>query len=159
MEYSFISIWNCIMGTISAVGMVSITFYVYKHTSKSSKIESYFTHLVELYNKIEEDLQMLNDTEKDQSSTDALNIQQEQCARRIKVNSTVMIYYLLRIPGFYKGRLEFIGILDGISRNPYKFSEYSLLSERFKEFCWELRDKKKVNYSIPFNYDGKPIKK
>ena len=156
MEYSCIDIYNCVMATISTVGMLTMTYYVYKLTSKSDKKEHYFTHMVELYNKIEDDWYTLSSLEN--GNNNAYNFQKKQCARRIKVNSTILIYYLLRIPGYYKGRLDFMGILYDISKNPYDFDNSSL-SEMFQEFCWELRETSKNSYGFEFKYDGKPIEK
>lgn len=152
-------VWNCLMGIsapISAIGMLIMTFYVYKLTSKGHKIENHFTHIVELYHKIEEDSRELISFDNDTSAC-TLNGRQEQCGRRIEVNSSIMIYYLMRIPGYYKKRMEFLGLLCNISRNPYNQDYYTQLSEKFKDFCWEIHDKKKTKHSFPFNYDGSPI--
>lgn len=45
MDCCFIHIWNCLMGTVSAIGMILITHYVYRMTSKANKKEFYFTML------------------------------------------------------------------------------------------------------------------
>lgn len=150
--------WTCLTGistSISAVVMIFITIYLHKLTSRNNKKEKYFTHMVELYNRIEDDLRILTDVEKDTSHT----FQHQQSVRRIKVNCTIMIYYLLRIPGIYEGRMEFMGILYSLSSKPYNELYYSKLSEKFVEFCWELRDKKATRNLRSFNYDGKPLEK
>lgn len=155
MECNCITIWNSVMGTISAFGTLFLTYYIYRLTNKSTKKENYFTHMVELYNRIEDDLRILADVEKEDSHT----FLKEQCARRIKVNSTIMIYYLQRMPGFYKGRWDFVRILNGLSNTPYDKLYHSKLSEMFVDFCWELRDKKATGTVLKFKYDGKPIER
>ena len=98
--------WTYLIGVstaISAIGMILVTYHVYSLTSESGKKENYFTHMVELYNRIEDDLSILADIEK----ADSHAYLKEQSARRIKVNSTIMIYYLLRIPGIYNDRMDF----------------------------------------------------
>lgn len=155
MEFCFLDIWNCIMGTISAVGMVYVTFYVYKHSSRSSRRDNDFTHMVKLYYRIEDDLKLLADMGKENS----LSFHQKQCLSRIKVNCIIMIYYLQRIPGIYDGRMDFIGILYGLSNNPFDELYHSKFSEKFVDFCLALRDKKATSKLRSFNYDGKPLEK
>jgi len=146
MQYTWIDILNCIMGTFSAMGMIFITYYVYRLTNKSSRQDSYFTRMVDLYYKIEEDSLLL---------VDCNEMSQIHIVKRIEVNSTIMIYYLLRIPGFYKDRLNFMAILYDIAKDPYNCNKYIELSNKFKSFCWEIRDKKKSSHSMSFDYDGK----
>lgn len=145
------------MTTISAIGMIIITYYVYRLTSEANKKEHYFSQIAKLYDKIEEEVLFLvldkNDGQKNVSHS-----KKEQSSRRISVYSTLMIYYILRIPGYYDGRMEFMGILYRISRNPQNLDNYKELSEKHKEFCWELREMKKVKHSFSFDYDGRPIK-
>lgn len=43
---------------ISAIGMIIVTCRAYCLTSKSGNKEYYFTHMVELYNKIEDGLKI-----------------------------------------------------------------------------------------------------
>lgn len=146
MQYTWIDILNCIMGIISAIGLIFINYYVYRLTNKNSKQDSYFTRMVELYYKIEEDSLLLGDCKE----TSQIHI-----VKRIEVNSTIMIYYLLRIPGFYKDRLNFMAILYDIVKDPYNGNKYIELSNMFKIFCREIRDKKKSSHRMSFDYDGK----
>lgn len=149
--------WTYLIGVstaISAIGMILVTYHIYSLTNESGKKEHYFTHMVELYNRIEDDLRILTDEEKEDSHA----FLKAQCARRIKVNSTIMIYYLQRMPVFYKGRMDFVRILNGLSNTPYDKLYHSKLSEMFVDFCWELRDKKTTSNTYSFNYDGKPLK-
>lgn len=154
------NIWTIITAiftAISAVGMIFITYFVYKWTSYNSKKETYFRHMVDLYYKIEKDSIIIAKYDNDKNSTiDAYQF--EQCIRSIAVNCCLMIYYLQRIPGYYEDRHDFFGSLYYTSRHPLDLNNYTIIAENFKHFCWEIRDKKKKGYTFSTNYDGSPIK-
>lgn len=148
-------VWNFIVdfsNPISALAMVFMTYYVYKLTNKSNKKESYFRYIIESYYNIEEDsmVLVLNNRNSNQ-------YQVRQAERRIKANCTLMIYYLLKIPGFYDGRYKFFAVLHDTSMHPNNIDNYDKIADCFKEFCWELRDKKEFAHVYSFDYDGSPI--
>jgi len=158
MEWN--NVWNCLMGIsapVSAFGMIVITFVVYKLNNKSSKKENYLRYMVELYHMIEDDAKVLATLGCEKSSSNDSDFLVLQSRRRIIVNSTLMISYLLRIPGYYDDRLKFMGLLYDISNEPNNLDNYSLLSNKFKEFVWELRDKNKKSLRMPVKYDGQPL--
>lgn len=148
------SVWSFIIeisAPISAIGTLLMTWCLYRLNSKSDKKERYFRHMVDLYYKIEEDYSVVLNIGSNNNST------KRQSMRRIEVNSSLMIYYLLRIPGFYKKRCEFLSILCDISHHPESYDNYDKLSYEFQEFCWELQDKKNKKHTGNFDYDGRPI--
>ena len=109
-----------------------------------------------LYDKIEEEALLLVQDEIEERK-DVLNVNKEQSSRLISVYSTLLFYYILRIPGYYDGRLEFGSILYGISHDPQNLDNYKILSEKIREFFWGLREIKKAKHSFNFDYDGRPI--
>ena len=147
------------MEAISAFGMVFMTYYVYKLTNKESKRDSCLRHIIELYYKIEnESKQLISSEDKvDPTFSKEMNYQRGQSKRRIAINCIVMQYYLIRIPGFYKDRLLFWGLLHRISQHPDEIDNYIELSDRFQNFLVNYRDKKFHIHSMNFNYDGRPI--
>jgi len=148
-------IWNYIVelsNPITALAMVFMSYYVYKLTNKFNKKESYLRYIIELYYCIEEDSIILVS-----NSTNSNQYQVRQAERRIKANCTLMIYYLLRIPGYYDDRLHFLGVLYDTSMHPDNIDNYNRIAECFKEFCWGLRDKKESAHIYSFDYDGSPI--
>lgn len=147
---------TAISSAISAIGMIAITYFIYKWSSTNTKKEAYFSHMVELYYKIEEDSRCLALYHSDDKATHDL-YQYEQSVRSISVNCTLMVYYLQRIPGYYEDRLNFFALLYNTSNHPLEFDNYKKISEMFKQFCWELRDKKDNTYTFKLNYDGRPI--
>lgn len=148
---------TAIFTAVSAVGMIFITYFVYRWTSYNSKKETYFSHMVDLYYRIEEDSKIIAKYNSSNNST--INAYQlEQCIRSIAVNCTLMIYYVQRIPGYYKDRQDFFGILYDTSLHPLDLNNYNIIAEMFKQFCWEIRDKKNKDYTFSLDYDGSPIK-
>lgn len=107
--------------------------------------------MIDLYYKIEEDYNVVYSIG---PKNDLIN---EQSLKRIKVNSTLMLYYLQRIPVFYKKRWEFISILYDTSCNPESFDNCDKLTNKFIEFCRELQDNKNIKHTGNFDYDGRPI--
>lgn len=161
METSILcsNIWSIIVDAsplITAIATIVLTCYIHRLTSKSSKKENYFRHLIELYYKIEDDSTILamNNIE-----TDTMHNKnpERQAKRRIRVNCNLMIYYLQRIPGYYKKRWEFIRVLESTSSNPDNIENYEAIADYFKNFCWILKDKKNTRHSFSFKYDGGPI--
>ena len=154
-----INIWNLIVEVstpITAFATILLTYFIYRLRSKNSLKENYFRHMVELYYKIEDDsINMAIGNNK--IDTLAGGYQVKQAERRIKVNSVIMIYYLLRIPCYYDERWEFFRIHYNTSCNPDNMDNYERIAEYFKKFCWNLRDKKKTDNSFSFDYDGSPI--
>ena len=150
-------VWNYIVelsNPISALAMVFMTYYVYKLTNKSNKKESYLRYIIELYYNIEEDSKVLF-----LNNLNSNQYQVRQAERRIKANCTLMIYYLLRIPGFYDGRLKFFAVLHDTSIHPNNVENYEKIADGFNKFCREIRDKSKGNHTYSFDYDGSPIEK
>lgn len=144
---------------LSAVGTLLMSWCIYRLNSKASKAENYFRHMVEIYYKIEDDYSVIisgMDSYK-MNCPNSFILVKEQSLRRIEVNATIMIYYLLRIPGFYKGRWDFYSVISHLSKNPEDMDCYLKLSEKFKELCWELRESKKNMHGFFREYDGKPI--
>ena len=148
---------TAISSAISAIGMIAITYFVYKWSTTNTKKETYFRHMVEIYFKIEDDSRVLALYHSGDKATHDL-YQYEQSIWSITVNCTLMIYYLQRIPGYYEDRLNFFALLYKTSNHPLEFDNYSKITEMFKRFCWELRDKKNSAYTFNLNYDGRPIK-
>lgn len=165
MDFAWSDVWNCLMGIsapVSAIGMLFITHYVYKMTNKNSLKENYFRHMVELYYRIEKDSKkiVLSKTSASNVSVSELdNCEKELACRRIKVNCTLMIYYLLRIPGYYKGRTNFECLLIELSKNPYETRLYVDLADFFNDFCWEFKGKKKENHTFNLDYKGEPLRR
>lgn len=153
--------WNSIVeisAPISALGTLLITWCVYRLNTRNSKKENYFRQMVELYYKIEEDYSILYGLKfSNEDIEQKQDWQREQSIRRIGVNSTLMTYYLLRIPGYYKNRDKFLSFLYGITHDPQAPDNYDNLSKKFIEFCWELSEKKKKTHTFHFEYDGKPM--
>lgn len=153
-------IWNAIQGIsapVSAIGTLLMTYYVYRLTNRRNKKESYFRHMVDSYYRIEEDGNMLFML--DEKDFNNFVLVKEQCKRRIAVNSALMNYYLLRIPGYYDDRWKFFAALYSLSRYPDDIERYSELSREFEKFCWNYKDKKEKVHSFKLEYDGKPIEK
>ena len=156
-------LWNCIEGIsafVSAIGIIAITYYVYILSKKDSQKEFFFRHIVELYYEIEKDFTIITEIEDnnlDSSQSSCVISKKEQCIRRIKVNSSLMQYYVMRIPGYFDERWDFFGTLYDIYRNPCKYECYTNLSKKMNALCWGLKDKKTNNQTFLFDYDGKPI--
>lgn len=152
----YIGTWELIVdmsAIMSSIATILLTFFIYRLTSRNSKKENYLRNMIDLYYKIEEDSIYLT---MDNSETATLP-NRNQAQRRIKVNSMLMIYYLLRIPCYYDGRWEFFRVLYNTSCHPEIVDNYDRIGDYFYKFCWELRDDKKTDHTFSFNYDGSPI--
>lgn len=155
-------LWNYIEGIsafVSAIGTIAITYYVYKFSKTDSQKENFFRHIIELYYEIEKDFTDLTEIENasDDSRLYSIISKKEQCIRRIRVNSSLMQYYVKKIPGYFDERWDFIGVLYEIYYNPCKLENHTLLSKKMDELCWGLKDKNKKKHTFSFDYDGKPI--
>lgn len=73
--------------------------------------------------------------------------------RRITVNCTLIVYYLMRIPGYYKDRTQFEKLLINITYEPQKIEYYDELSTHFKNLCWGIRKNKKKSSRYIMNLD------
>lgn len=143
---------------LSAIGTLLMSWCIYRLKNKASKKELYFGHIIDLYYKLENDFDIIykqNNSNKELNENDS--VIREDCLRHIEVNCTLMNYYILRIPGLYKERINFSIILRHLSHNPQDCTEYKKLSEKLKELCWELRDNNKNVHGYFKEYDGKPL--
>lgn len=140
---------------VIALAMVLLTYYIYKMSTESNKRDSYLHNIVELYYKIEDDSHSLFGCITSNSLEDNKS---KQFCRRISVNSTLMVYYLMRFPGFYNDRTEFERILINITYEPTRADYYDILSEQFGKFCWGIRknEKKASRYIMSFDKKGYP---
>ena len=152
-------LWQITIGIVTTVATCLMTYYVYRLTNKSRRIETYFKHIIELYIKIEEDLQVLYRLEESSEESTSFFSQYavEQSLRRIKVYTTSMCYYTAKIPGYFDNRTKLLSVLIYISNNPNKFEYYEKLANELQNFCWELKENKTIVHSIPLKYDGRPL--
>lgn len=139
MEY--VDIIYKISAPITAVATLLLTYYIYKLSSESNRKENYMQKMAELYYQIEDDSSAMFDILSSNSSS--CEVQCRQFRRRIAVSCTLMVYYLMRIPGYYKDRTQFEKLLVYITYEPTKMDYYEELSAHFEKFCWGIRKNKK----------------
>lgn len=159
--YTWSQIWKFIIessSVASAIGMVLMTYYVYRLTSKANKIDRYFKNITEIYFKIEDDFRLLTiQTESCDITTKDKEVLREQCYKRISVNCKVMQYYITRIPVYYDKNLIFWELLGEISKHPDSVNRFDDFVDMFQDFCCNLRETKSHIHTMSFNYDGGPI--
>lgn len=125
---------------LSLLVTIFLTCYVHRLSSENNKKDSYLQYITVLYYRIEDDSRLLFDY----LNSDSLDNQKiKQHCRRISVNCTLMVYYLMRFPGYYQDRSKFERILIYISDEPTKPEYYDILSSQFEKFCWGVRKNKK----------------
>lgn len=155
--------WIFLIGNIplvSALVTIITSLVVFRLTNRENKKENYLRHMIKSYYEIEDGrtrMIELNNLAKDSQHAD-FNLQKETCMREIKVNSTIMRYYLDRFPGYYNNRTEFGNILIDITHHPDEAGPYAKLSEIFQDFLWSIRDKKEKSHTYYLDDDGYPTK-
>lgn len=147
------------MPILTAVTIV-LTYYIYKLSNENNKKDNYLRYIVDLYYRIEDDstlfLDLLHASNSNQITSDEYRI--KKLRRQIVTNSTLMLYYVRRFPGYYKERINFIWALIDISRYPQKAELYDNLVKEFNDFCEGIKKKKNKDgsYTIRFDRQGYP---
>ena len=140
---------SCIVQVLSlfaSFGVIAMTYHVYRLSHRHALIDNYLKQIIDLYYRIEDISKQLNSEPK-------LNeVVQNRCFREVRVNCSLMIYYLTRYPGFYRNRIRFEYLLNDIIARPEDESNYDSLANAFRDFCQNIRkDSKHEKYHIFIN--------
>jgi len=118
-----------IFAPITTIATVYITYLVYKLNSDETKIELYFSKIVELIFNISEDFAELN--------KDSLNSYKgKDLKNKIKQQVILARYYLKRFPDKDCPIDELDKVLNHIFFDPYNGEYYNRLSNVFRSFCF-----------------------
>lgn len=145
------------MPILTAVTIL-LTYFIYKLSSENNKKDNYLRYIVDLYYRIEDDstlfLDLLHASNSNQITSDEYRI--KKLRRQIVTNSTLMLYYVRRFPGYYKERHNFKLALIDITRYPQKTELYDNLAKEFNDFCEGIKKKKDKDgsYTIRFDRQG-----
>lgn len=127
---------SCIVQVLSlfaSFGVIAMTYHVYRLSHKHTIIDNYLKQIIDLYYRIEDISKQLNNENK------LPDIVQKRHFREIRVNCSLMIYYLIRYPGFYGNRIKFKYLLKDIIAHPEDESNYDLLADIFSDFSINIR--------------------
>lgn len=156
-DANFWTILEAIATALSVVVMMCMTCYFHKINHELSKKERYLRYIIELYYKIMDASKLLFSEKKDVLTEVTQNIHYQE----IRVNCSLMIYYLTMYPGFYGNRTRFKFLLNDIIAHPEGKHNYDLLAIALGDFCQNIRkDSKDEGMHIFINgrEDGYPEK-
>lgn len=153
MSY-LINILVSILPIVSSIGMILMSYYIYRMSTLYTRKEDYLRYIVETYYCVENDSKVLVDLlENEDVSKDNATI--EHLCRHISVNCTVMYYYIKRFPGYNSERQNLCHILLLISLKPMSSIHlYDNLSQKLVSFCLSIQKKRRD--SVTFSID--PVK-
>ena len=118
---------------ILTLATIFMTCYIHKLSNENAKKENYLRHIIDLYYRIEDNLRYRKGDNIDELTVLVNN------TRELKVNCTLMIYYLQRYPGFYKNRTRFILLLNEIIDHPEYETNDDNLSNAFCNLCLNIK--------------------
>ena len=143
---------NFISTIVSAIGMIFITYYVYKMAKVNDQKDKYLRYIYELYYQIENDTTIISKLSSNKEA-EAEEHNQSLLCRHVKINSVMMLYYVNRFPGYNSARTELWKILIQLIAYPSDVELYDSFSIAFTSFC--LRIKKNKFESQCFTIDPK----
>lgn len=129
-----------------------LTYYIHRLSSENAKKENYLRYITDLYYRIEDNSKHYKGDEINRLTETARN----QNTRELKVNCTLMIYYLQRYPGFYGNRTMFISLLKNIIDSPEDEKNFNFLSDAFRDFCLNTKKDSK-NEPDHFYINGREV--
>lgn len=135
---------------------ILLTYYIYRLTNENSKKENYLRYIAESYYRIEEDFSnmLCESSPESKSKNEFKNSNCKKYRRQIIINSTLMMYYVRRFPGYYKERRNFEIILYDLTRHPEKPELYDLLLTEFTKFCCGVKKKKEKDGVYPIHLNN-----
>jgi hypothetical protein len=145
------------LSVAASFGVIAMTYHVYKISYRHTQIDNYLKQIVNLYYKIE-------DASKQLYSNNLSRVEEKDinCLfREIRVDCTLMLYYLKKYPGFYGNRTRFEVLLNEIIENPEVEIYYDYLSNAFRDFCLNKKKDSKgepIHIYINGKEDGLPDK-
>lgn len=143
-----IDIFAKLADIVSAFAMLYLTYSIHKQTIENSKKDKYLRYLVDSYFRIEDCSKELANV-----SNPIDNSKKDYLKGKIRLDSTLMAYYIRRYPGYYRERNAFEMLLVDISRHPERKELYDELTDRFTKFCWGIEKKKRKNDQLTIRFD------
>jgi len=154
---NFWTIVEAIATTTSVVVMIIMTCYFHRINYGLSKKENYFRYIIDLYYKIEDNIRRISSDD----SCKLIEIAQNSYYREIRVNCSLMLFYVNRYPGFYENRTRFEFLLNDIIAQPEDEHNYDSLAIAFSDFCQNIRKSskgQKYHFFINGRENGYPEK-
>ena len=129
----------------TAIGMIYITYHVYKRNSNEEKVELYFSKIVDLILHIEENYALLK---VDIAKTNELKM-------KIKQYVVLARYYLKRFPDKHCKIDGLDLVLNNINFVPDNDEYYKSLDEEFNKFCFYTNQDKQRPISCEKDKNGR----